>query len=178
MVACDLEKDLGIFTSTHAPQCKVYRQMRSFLLKGDRVCLPPKAHGIPYQSGVDGQISWMGYYPYTNVLWLAYIYQHLVKNFQGDKREVNEFKRTTKEFWSHLNPEAPRSVLSFPRAGDVVRYVAECGWITEEQLLGEESRQEEDSELPASANCNESIIEASVAEDEAAHLRRSPRRRK
>ncbi len=34
-VAYDFEKDLGIFTSTHAPQCKVYRRMRSFLLRGD-----------------------------------------------------------------------------------------------------------------------------------------------
>ncbi len=38
-VAYDLEKDLSIFTSTHASQCKVYRQMRSFLLKDDRVYL-------------------------------------------------------------------------------------------------------------------------------------------
>ena len=41
-VAFDLERDLSLFTSTHAAQCKVYRRMRSFLLRADRTYLPPK----------------------------------------------------------------------------------------------------------------------------------------
>ncbi|CRK35970.1 hypothetical protein BN1708_019866, partial [Verticillium longisporum] len=75
VVALDLEKDLSIFTSTHAPQCKVYRQMRSHLVHGgaSRKCLPPTAHSIPYQAG----ISWDVSAPYTNVLWLAYTYQYM-----------------------------------------------------------------------------------------------------
>lgn len=175
-IAYDLEKDLGIFTSTHAPQCKVYRQMRSFLLEGDRVCLPPKSHTKPYESGFDGPISWTGYYPYTNVLWLAYIYQYLVDNFTGDKKELLQFRRTTKEFWSHLNPEAPRAILSFSSAGDAVRYAVEAGWITEEQLAGGgDTIAATDS---ASVACNESIIEMPPLEAEDAHLRRSPRRRR
>lgn len=175
-VAYDLEKDLSIFTSTHAPQCKVYRQMRSFLLKGDRACLPPKSHTKPYEFGPDGPISWSGYYPYTNILWLAYIYQHLVANYQGEKKELAQFKRSTKEFWAHLNPEAPRGVLSFPSAGDAVRYAVEAGWITEVQLMGDASRI--DNTDLASVAYNESIIEASLPEVEDAHLRRSPRRRR
>lgn len=175
-VAYDLEKDLGIFTSTHAAQCKVYRQMRSFLLKGDRACLPPKSHTKPYESGPDGPISWGGYYPYTNVLWLAYIYQYLVANFEGEKKALTQFKRTTKEFWSHLNPDAPRRILSFSGAGDTVRYAVEAGWITELQLMGDGSRVD-DSDL-ASVACNESIIEASLLEVDDSHLRRSPRRRR
>ncbi|OIW33595.1 hypothetical protein CONLIGDRAFT_628506 [Coniochaeta ligniaria NRRL 30616] len=172
-VAYDLEKDLGIFTSTHAPQCKVYRQMRSFLLKGDRVCLPPKSHSRPYDVGVDGErISWTRYSPYTNVLWLAYIYQYLVDNFAGEKKGLTQFKKTTKEMWLHLNPEAPRTVLSFSSAGDVVRFAVECGWIREEQLVGEGSFVGEDG---ATATLNESIIEVSTLQD--VHLRRSPRRR-
>ncbi|KAG5927294.1 hypothetical protein E4U53_002893 [Claviceps sorghi] len=46
-IAYDLERDLSLFTSTHAPQCKVYRQMRSFLLRADRKCLAPEAHKTP-----------------------------------------------------------------------------------------------------------------------------------
>ncbi len=173
-VAYDLEKDLSIFTSTHAPQCKVYRQMRSFLLEGDRVCLPPAAHGKPYDIGVEGPISWDEYCPYTNVLWLAYIYQYLVRNFKGERKELTQFKKTTREFLSHLDPDAPRTVLSFPSAADVVRFVAEAGWITEEQLIGERSRME-NSDLWSVAP-SESIIEGRMPESQDSHLRRSPRR--
>lgn len=136
-VAYDLEKDLSIFTSTHAPQCRVYRQMRSFLLKGDRIWLPPKSHNKPYELDYDGQpIDWKEYNSYTNVLWLAYIYSYLVSSFQGEKRSLTAFKKETKEMWMHLDPEAPRSVLSFGSAGDVVRFAVEAGWIREEQLMG------------------------------------------
>lgn len=170
-VAYDLEKDLGIFTSTHAPQCKVYRQMRSFLLQGDRVCLPPKTHTKPYDVAYDGQrIDWTRYHPYTNVLWLAYIYQYMVAGFGGEKKSLMQFKKETKEMWLHLNPEAPRTVLSFSSAGDVVRFAAECGWIREEQLVGEGSFVE-----PGSVAAHDSIIEVSTLQD--VHLRRSPRRR-
>jgi serine/threonine-protein kinase haspin len=172
-VAYDLEKDLGLFTSTHAPQCKVYRQMRSFLLKGDRVSLPPKSHNKPYDVGFDGErISWTRYYPYTNVLWLAYIYQYLVDNFSGEKKSLTQFRMVTREMWLHLNPEAPRTVLSFSSAGDVVRFAVECGWIREEQLVGEGTVVGEDG---ATTTVNESIIEVSTLQD--VHLRRSPRRR-
>ncbi|KAK0646453.1 hypothetical protein B0T16DRAFT_413480 [Cercophora newfieldiana] len=174
-VAYDLEKDLSIFTSTHAPQCKVYREMRSFLLKGDRLHLPPAEHNTPYQEGVDGPITWATHYPYTNVLWLAYIYQYLVGHFKGDRKELSRFKRTTKELLSHLDPEAPRHVLSFPSACDVVRYAAEAGWITEQQLMDESSRLDDWEE--GSVAYNESIIvEAKTAETDDSHLRRSPRR--
>ena len=115
--------------------------MRSFLIKGDRVHLPPAAHDTPYTLDVDGTpISWAPYYPYTNVLWLAYIYQYLVAHFRGDKKELTGFRRATKELLSHLDPEVPRRVLSFPSACDVVRYAAEAGWITEDQLMGDASR--------------------------------------
>jgi len=173
-VAYDLEKDLCIFTSTHAPQCKVYREMRSFLLKGDRDHLPPSAHNKPYDTGVDGPISWTTHYPYTNVLWLAYIYQYLVGHFKGDRKELAAFKRATKELLSHLDPGAPRHVLSFPSACDVVRYAAEAGWITEQQLMDEASRM--DDWEAGSVAYNESIVEAKTAEADVSHLRRSPRR--
>ncbi|KAH8890798.1 hypothetical protein GQ53DRAFT_746985 [Thozetella sp. PMI_491] len=173
-VAYDLEKDLGIFTSTHASQCKVYRQMRSFLLKDDRIHLPPKAHNTPYDHGVNGPISWSGHYPYTNVLWLAYIYQYLVVNFRGERKELAQFKKTTKEFFTHLDPDAPRSIPSFPSAAEVVTFAAEAGWITEDQLMGERSRLE-NSDLWSVA-ASESIIEGRLSEAQDSYLRRSPRR--
>ncbi|KAL2693935.1 hypothetical protein Neosp_000503 [[Neocosmospora] mangrovei] len=137
-VAYDLEKDLSIFTSTHAPQCKVYRQMRSFLLRADRTCLPPEAHNTPYAKGIDGPLSWDAYAPYTNVLWLAYLYEYLTEHFAGDKKELARFKKETREMWKYLNPDADESVPCFGCAADVVCFAIEAGWMRQEQLNGAE----------------------------------------
>lgn len=170
-IAQDLEKDLSLFTSTHAPQCKVYRQMRSYLLKGDRICLPPKAHDKPYEKGVNGRVSWKQHHAYTNVLWLAYLYEYLVKNFKGGKKELVVFRRESHEFWTHLDPEAPPEILSFSSAEDVVEFAVEAGWIEEDQLVGP-NRDTSFSQIG-----DESIIEIRSSRRDEVSLRRSPRRR-
>ncbi|KAM3454679.1 hypothetical protein MY3296_002920 [Beauveria thailandica] len=135
-VSNDLEKDLSFFTSTHAPQCNVYRQMRSFLLRADRVCLPPAEHTTPYAKGIDGPISWDVFAPYSNVLWLAYLYLYLVSNFKGDKKALQNFRCTTQELWKYLDPNARDDVPCFSCAADVVCFGVEAGWIAESQLAG------------------------------------------
>jgi serine/threonine-protein kinase haspin len=175
-VAFDLEQELGIFTSTHASQCVVYRRMRSFLLKGDRTYLPPNLHHTRYEHGVDGYpISWDVYAPYTNVLWLAYIYSYLVAHFQGERTDLARFKRTTREMWTHLDPDAKADVPCFGSAGDVVRFAAEAGWITEDQLVdagGSSLLEREDSIIVGYDE------EASIGTPDQPLLRRSPRRRR
>lgn len=138
-IAYDLERDLGLFTSTHAAQCRVYRQMRSFLLRADRKCLPPEAHKTPYAKGVDGPLCWEAYVPYTNVLWLAYLYEYLLDNFRGDAKELAHFEEQTADMWAYLNPDADDSVPCFGGAGDIVCFAVESGWIREEQLIGSEA---------------------------------------
>lgn len=206
-IAFDLERDLSLFTSTHAVQCKVYRQMRSYLLKGDRVHLPPACHNTPYDKGPDDEpISWKTYSPYTNVLWLAYLYGYLVRSFAGSKADLLEFRRTTRELWAHMNPDAPPAVLSFPSATDVVRFAVEAGWLTQAQLggggghgseyAGDDSFLSNDGgasksivfdmsllsqSLPQLAEDGEkekSIIEAQIIDRDESELRRSPRRRR
>ncbi|KAL8355910.1 hypothetical protein RB601_001289 [Gaeumannomyces tritici] len=170
-IAFDLEKELSLFTSTHAPQCRVYRQMRSFLIRGDRAHLPPGSHDKPYDAG----ISWADHNPYTNVLWLAYIYDYLKRHFRGDKRALAAFGAETAELWAHLDPDAPPRVKSFPSATDVVRFVVEAGWVTEAQLLGGAGAGEDGvSVLPE----DESIIEACIMERDDGQPRRSSRRRR
>ncbi|KAI1799924.1 hypothetical protein F4811DRAFT_541581 [Daldinia bambusicola] len=170
-IAYDLERDLSIFTSEHAPQCEVYRRMRSFMLRGDRVCLPPRSHKIPYESGIEGPICWAQHEPYTNVLWLAYLYQWMAKHFKGAKREVNAFKRATKEFWTYLDPDAADDVPGFGSASDIVRFALESGWIEEEQLMG--VRDEVEKSILSVLTAADEIDEETFAE---AYLRRSPRK--
>ena len=164
----DLETDLSLFTSTHAPQCAVYRRMRSHLLTGDRsnVLSPsPPSPSLPSQSNQPLQywhkypypitrptgrpLDWSVYAPYTNVLWLAYIYSFLTgekaKNIPGESSMMMEqFKKETREMWErHLDPDAPwdegdegDDARAFTCAGDVVRFAVEMGWVGEEQLVG------------------------------------------
>ncbi|KAI0480479.1 hypothetical protein GGR56DRAFT_671586 [Xylariaceae sp. FL0804] len=149
----DLERDLSLFTSEHAPQCRVYRQMRSFLLRGDRVCLPPARHGRAYEetcaTGADGDggggapLSWAVHEPYTNVLWLAYLYDWMTggkgagaQHFGGPRAQLAAFRRPTAELWRHLDPDAAPGVPGFDSASDVVRYAVEAGWVDPDQLTG------------------------------------------
>ncbi|KAK4639102.1 hypothetical protein QC761_705060 [Podospora bellae-mahoneyi] len=143
-VFMDLEKDLSIFTSEHAPQCEVYRGMRSFLLRGDRGILGPKYHTTAYElpagavkrrKGSKRRVDWGGYYPYTNVLWLDYIYGWMVENFRGEAKVLREWEEETRELRVHLDPGQPREVMSFGGAGEVVRFAVEAGWVGEEQLM-------------------------------------------
>lgn len=172
-IANDLERDLSLFTSTHAEQCNVYRQMRSYLIHSDRIWLPPKAHTNPYETGPYGTpISWYSHHPYTNVLWLAYLYEYLLANFQGGRKELSVFKRETQELWTHLNPESALEIMSFSSAEDIVAFAVEAGWIIEGQLVGSATDEE------FSVIGEESIIEIRSAQaDDEAHLRRSPRKR-
>ncbi|TGJ80689.1 hypothetical protein E0Z10_g8089 [Xylaria hypoxylon] len=170
-VAYDLERDLSIFTSEHAAQCRVYRQMRSFLLRGDRVCLPPEGHKEAYADGIDGPITWTIHEPYTNVLWLAYLYEWMVEHYRGPKKEVSSFKRATKEFWSYLAPEADDSMPGFESASDILRYAVEIGWLDEDQLMG--GRDEVEKSILSILTTDG--VEGGVADPS---LRRSPRRRR
>lgn len=172
-VAYDLERDLSIFTSEHAAQCEVYRQMRSFLLRGDRICLPPKSHRTPYAQGIDGPIDWRVHEPYTNVLWLAYIYQYILDNFRGPKKELNTFKRLTKELWLYLNPKAGNNMPGFESASDIVRFAVESGWVEEDQLMG--GREEVERSILSILSIDEPNGDGTFLSDMA--LRRSPRRR-
>jgi serine/threonine-protein kinase haspin len=169
-VAYDLEKDLSIFTSTHAPQCQVYRQMRSFMLRADRTCLPPEQHNTPHQAGIDGPLSWDAYEPYTNVLWLAYLYQYLLSNFAGPKGELSSFKKETQELWKYLDPNAAEDVPCFSCAADIVHFAVESGWVREAQLVGaSESLLEREDSI---------IVSRDEFEEGEDGLRRSPRRRR
>jgi len=169
-IAHDLERDLSLFTSTHAKQCEAYRQMRSYLINGDRIWLPPDAHNEPYEQGAYGTpISWLHHHPYTNALWLAYLYNYLTTNFHGDEKELRAFRKETKEFWTHLDPEASLEIMAFSSAQDIVEFAVEAGWITEDQLASCGAGE-------YSVLAEESIIDSRTERADAAHLRRSPRK--
>lgn len=134
------------------------------------MCLPPEDHDEPYAEGIDGAITWASHEPYTNVLWLAYLYEWIVGHFRGPKKEVNAFKRATKELWSYLDPEADEDTPGFEGASDILRFAVEIGWIDEDQLM--DSRDEIEKSILSILSVDDR--EGGVADRS---LRKSPRRR-
>ncbi|KAL2124360.1 hypothetical protein VTJ04DRAFT_725 [Mycothermus thermophilus] len=154
-IALDLEQDLSIFQSTHAPHCQVYRQMRSFLIHGDpTVAAGPEDHKAPYpETWVEpefadfdpadndgqeplelvpgGKLTWAIYAPYTNVLWLAHLYETLTTApvWAGSQRELDKFLAETEELRACLGARALREGWGFECAGDVIRFAIEEGWV-------------------------------------------------
>lgn len=146
--------------------------MRSYLIHSDRIWLPPDAHSTPYEKDAYGApISWLGHHPYTNALWLAYLYTYLTANFHGDKKELRVFRKETHEFWTHLDPEASLEIMAFSSAEDVVEFAVEAGWITEEQLVSCGV-----GEGWEAVGAEESIVEGRGERGDDVGLRRSPRK--
>lgn len=144
--------------------------MRSRFLGEERKCLPPEQHTTPYDKGkFVTPLSWESYEPYTNVLWLAYLYEYLVKNFAGDKKEVRSFRTTTVKMWAQLNPNAKDDVPLLDCAQDVVDLALEEGWIRLDQVMDGESVLPEESIILSRDQAEE--------DGDASFRRRSPRRR-
>ncbi|KAK4212892.1 hypothetical protein QBC37DRAFT_483442 [Rhypophila decipiens] len=212
VIYSDLESDLSIFTSTHALQCTTYRQMRSYLLRGTSrggrkdPLLDPATHQTPHDLDITTlkPISWRDYHPYTNVLWLSYIYHFLTEHFvkywsypsagsglggsktaaaaekKAREESITRFKQETKEMWTHLDPMASRKILSFSCAVDVVRFAVEAGWVRQEQLLEDCGGDGEGRSMLSFVDdsfATDYGQESSGEEDESSRLRRSPRRK-
>ncbi|KAI5860550.1 hypothetical protein GGS23DRAFT_599359 [Durotheca rogersii] len=181
-VACDLERDLSLFASEHAPQCAVYRRMRAFLLGGR----PTAAAGAALAKC--DALDWTRHEPYTNVLWLAYLYGWMAAAFAGAAADAAAFRRDTAELWAYLDPDADDGAPGFACASDVVRFAVEAGWIAEEQLVGARDADAEQSilsVLPATPDDEERGRDAGGESDADAEglapalatpLRRSPRK--
>ncbi|KAL2271583.1 hypothetical protein VTJ83DRAFT_954 [Remersonia thermophila] len=173
VLALDLEQDLSLFQSTHAPHAVVYRQMRSFLVHGDPMAaLDPDQHLTAYPEvsappepaaeegrGSGEKLTWTAYAPYTNVLWLAHLYETLTTApvYAGGAKELKRFRAETEELWACLDPRAPAGEWSFGCAGDVIRFAIEEGWVEVGQvedrsfvegasLVAEEEEEEEEEE--------------------------------
>lgn len=184
--------------------------MRSYLLSGQSrggrkdPLLDPSTHQTPYDLDITTlkPISWRSHHPYTNVLWLSYIYWFLTEHYvnywaypspksaaaaEKKTREeaISEFKRETKEMWIHLDPMAPRKILSFSCAVDVVGFAVEAGWVRQEQLLEDVGADGEgrsmlsfvDDTFAASAGNEDAGEEGNGNNAGESHLRRSPRRK-
>lgn len=106
--------------------------MRTLLATGLRNHQPAKWHKENPTPN-----SWKEHIPYTNVLWIRYLYNWLT-NKKASKlynkwKEYNEFLSDTKEFDRKLVPRTRTTKSSFGSASEVLQYMVEEGWVSVEQ---------------------------------------------
>jgi serine/threonine-protein kinase haspin len=104
---------------------------------------------------------WEEFAPYTNVLWIRYILTYLLKTYQApglrpkERRALNHLTAEIKELQKRLNVKTKVANGAFTSAQEVLAFVVDAGWVTEEQLekygvdestLGEVSKLIEDSD--------------------------------
>ena len=109
-----------------------YRRMRTYLTTGERTTnpVPNNAKNI----SEDGH-SWKEYTPYSNVLWIRYLYFYLQRDFKkhgGDKAVLKEFQEQTKVLRTRMDTRTKDG--AFMSAQEVLIHVVEQGWVSEEQL--------------------------------------------
>lgn len=225
VVAPDLSRDPALFASTHAPQCAVYRRMREAMLvlqqeeerqqqrqrrhesttsdATETTATSSRRRAMPDDNSCSSDpyatIDWGRFNPYTNVLWLAYIYGYLTDHFCGSAQQLVNFRRETLELARLLDPDTYGGGCEedgFLSASEVVTFAVDRGWLGAEQVVagpcGADATSPEASILSllsASDDCYSEECDGNVeepngggmaakrrGEDDSAHVQRRRRR--
>ena len=111
--------------------------MRNYLMSGRHQHQSANWHR---KNDLSPDKSWAKFMPYNNVLWIRYIHRWLVtKKIHKLPRVLNEFLRDTEEFEKKLTPRTLHTYGGFNSAADVLKYMMEKGWISEQQVIGDGS---------------------------------------
>lgn len=124
--------------------------MRTYLIEKTRTKRPAKWHKDTFHD-TKLKCSWDDYIPYTNVLWLRYLWNMLTAKFQ---RDLSPFERGRyaqveikgKELKRRLDPDTTVERGAFSTAEEVLAWMINEGRVTAEQVSGDASilSQEED----------------------------------
>ncbi|KAK2537410.1 hypothetical protein Q9233_002714 [Columba guinea] len=93
-VFCDLSTDEELFEGTGDYQFDIYRQMKA-----------------------ENSNSWTDYHPHSNVLWLHYLADKLLKDMAYKHKKLNSSTRKAKQQLTKFHKE----VLTFESAGDILQ---------------------------------------------------------
>jgi hypothetical protein len=72
--------------------------------------------------------------PYTNVIWIYYLFNYTVKKYEGIL-PLADFLKETREVREKLDPERRCFNGGFTCASEVLDYCVRQGWIDEEDLI-------------------------------------------
>lgn len=109
--------------------------MRSWVFERKTSSTGPDYHDTPYDS-LNTDASWEDYAPYTNVLWLWFLFDWLINRLEessGGSAAVERFREETKELAARLCPD-DKTASNYKDAADVANYAMRLGWIAIEDL--------------------------------------------
>jgi hypothetical protein len=117
--------------------------------------------------------AWRTFNPYSNVLWIYYMLDFLVKNYKGTE-SLAGFMGESQELRQKLDPKTQRWRGAFNSACDVLEFCEEQGWITPAESLdptvnnATETVNDENEE----AVCDSAIESFSSSDSDALYLHR------
>ena len=77
--------------------------------------------------------QWKIFHPYTNVIWIWYLLNHMIQFYDGEEL-IDDFVNETYELRIKLNPDRTFSEGAFRRSGEVLDFCVRQGWISEDDL--------------------------------------------
>jgi len=115
-----------------------FNRMRCHLYNNSRSLHPKSWHDKHSQRVIQaGGKNWSEFKPYNNVLWIKYLLKWLTdahKIHGGDRNEIVLFKKETRELNKRLDTRTKVENGAFESAQAVMAYIAEMGWVSEEQI--------------------------------------------
>ncbi|KUJ07155.1 uncharacterized protein LY89DRAFT_789946 [Mollisia scopiformis] len=139
----NLEDDLRLFGSQGfgiaRVQYETYRRMRTYLILGTRTVKQAGWQKDFRFRDVKTPRSWSEFLPYTNVLWLRYLLLMLIRKLKDKHPSLaKNVEAEAKELKRQFEPMTKVENGAFSTAQDVLVWLVGAGWVTEEQISGED----------------------------------------
>jgi hypothetical protein len=117
-----------------------------------------KTHGTTHKLWDKKKVypeQWKIFHPYTNVIWIWYILNHIIQFYDGDGA-IDDFMSETYDLRMKLNPDTAFRDGGFSRSGHVLDFCVRQGWINEDDLSDLGVSSFEDTHPPAAPRPPES----------------------
>ena len=97
-----------------------------------------QSHGISHRSFARDSPplgTWKDFMPYTNAIWIYYLFDYIIKKYEGSATPLNNFLKETKELRENLDPDRRISDGGFRSAAEILDYCVKQGWIDEVDMI-------------------------------------------
>lgn len=97
-----------------------------------------RSHGLTHASfdkpATHLRSPWADFTPYTNVIWISYLFNYTINKYTG-VTSLAGFLKETKDLRDRLHPDRSAPNGGFTRASDILAYCVTQGWIHAEDLV-------------------------------------------
>lgn len=129
ILAFNLEENQELFYESDMLQHQMYRRMKNWVFFRQQGLTHPLLDDV--DTSWDKELSWKDFHPFTNVIWIYYELNFLLKEFKGSKEDKEKFKEETKELRERIDPDRRAFEGGFKSAEEIRSYCVQKGWIQE-----------------------------------------------